>query len=109
MSVNFIGNAFHDMYQRLLVILISAAVLAGSAFGITTTSTNHKKRHRVVHAAVTAVKASVTEPPKLLGLRRSKKHAMPPVDPTLGDLVDGEDLMARRAAVQALGLQSGAV
>ena len=31
------------------------------------------------------------------------------MDPTLGDSVDGEDLIARRAAVMALGPQSGAV
>jgi penicillin-binding protein 2 len=34
---------------------------------------------------------------------------VPVVDPTQGDSVDGEDLMARRAAVQALGMQNGAV
>jgi cell division protein FtsI/penicillin-binding protein 2 len=33
----------------------------------------------------------------------------PPVDPTLGDVVDGEDLTVRRAAVDALGAINGAV
>ena len=33
----------------------------------------------------------------------------PPVDPTLGDNVDGEDLVIRRAAVDALGTMNGSV
>src|SRR5690348_4891535 len=33
----------------------------------------------------------------------------PPVDPTLGDNVDGEDLEIRRAAVAALGTMNGSV
>jgi penicillin-binding protein 2 len=92
------------MYQRLVIIWLSAALLAGSAFGITT-GTSHKKRHRIAHA----LKATVAFPPKLVGVRSKKRNLVPPVDPTIGDLVDGEDLMARRAAVQALGSQSGAV
>jgi cell division protein FtsI/penicillin-binding protein 2 len=59
---------------------------------------------------VNAVKVSATTAPKLIGVHRSKKRIVAaPVDPTVGDLVDGEDLMARRAAVQALGTQNGAV
>ena len=33
----------------------------------------------------------------------------PPVDPTVGDNVDGDDLTVRRAAVEALGTQNGSV
>jgi penicillin-binding protein 2 len=33
----------------------------------------------------------------------------PPVDPTAGDNVDGDDLVVRRAAVEALGPQNGSV
>ena len=36
-------------------------------------------------------------------------HRPPPVDPTLGDNVDGEDLTIRRAAVDALGPVNGSV
>jgi penicillin-binding protein 2 len=99
------------MFQRLLIIFLAAVLLTGSAFGITT-GTTHKKRHRIAHAAATAVKAPVTFAPRLIGLRTgaSKRRAAAPlVDPTVGDSVDGEDLMARRAAVQAIGSQSGAV
>ena len=95
------------MHRRLLLLFVTITLLTASAFGTTTT---HKKRHRVVHNAVNAVKVTATAAPKLIGVRKSKKRiTQPPVDPTLGDLVDGEDLMARRAAVQALGPQNGAV
>jgi len=98
------------MYQRSLIVLLSVVLLTGSAFGSTS---NRKKRHRIIHAPVTAVKTTITTAPKLIGLHRSKKRTAlaraPFVDPTVGDLVDGEDLVARRAAVQALGNQSGAV
>jgi penicillin-binding protein 2 len=94
------------MHRRLLVLFVTISLLAGSAFG---TTSNHKKRHRIVRGTANAVKVAVTAPPKLLGLHRKKRITAPPVDPTQGDLVDGEDLMARRAAVQALGSQNGAV
>jgi penicillin-binding protein 2 len=94
------------MHRRLLVLFVTITLLTGSAFGSTN---NRKKRHRVVRNTVNAVKASFTAAPKLIGVHRSKRIAQPLVDPTLGDSVDGEDLMVRRAAVQALGPQSGAV
>jgi penicillin-binding protein 2 len=95
------------MFQRLLIAFLSVVLLTGSAFGITT-GTTHKKRHKLARL----VKAPVTFAPKLIGVRtaaskRRAKEAL--VDPTLGDSVDGEDLMARRAAVLALGPQNGAV
>jgi len=37
------------------------------------------------------------------------KRRAPEVDPTLGDNVDGDDLVIRRAAVDALGTQNGSV
>src|SRR5215471_11456998 len=38
-----------------------------------------------------------------------RKPAPPPVDPTLGDNIDGDDLTIRRAAVAALGGFAGSV
>lgn len=38
-----------------------------------------------------------------------RPSAPPKVDPTIGDNVDGEDLVIRRAAVDALGMQPGSV
>ncbi len=99
------------MHQRPLVFFFSALLLTGSAFGITT-GTTHKKRHRIAHAAATVVKAPITYAPRLVGVHSAaskRRAAAALVDPTLGDSVDGEDLMARRAAVMALGPQSGAV
>ena len=94
------------MRRRLLLLFVTITLLTGSAFG---TTNNRKKRHRALHATANAVKVSITAGPKFIG-RRFKKHlAQPFVDPTIGDSVDGEDLMARRAAVQALGPQNGAV
>jgi penicillin-binding protein 2 len=97
------------MHQRFLVVLLSFSLLTGSAFG---TTSNRKKRHRIVHSTVSAIKTTLTSAPKLIGIRSaaSKKRAAAAfVDPTLGDSVDGEDLMARRAAALALGPQNGAV
>jgi penicillin-binding protein 2 len=42
-------------------------------------------------------------------IARKRRPAPPPVDPTEGDNVDGDDLMVRRAAVAALGPVKGSV
>jgi penicillin-binding protein 2 len=94
------------MPRRLLLLFVTFTLLIGSAFG---TTSNYKKRHRVVHKTVNAVKESVTAGPKFIAHRFKKRNATLAVDPTIGDSVDGEDLMARRAAVQALGSQNGAI
>jgi cell division protein FtsI/penicillin-binding protein 2 len=97
------------MPQRILIVFISFVLLTGSAFG---TTSNRKKRHRIVHATASAIKTSVTSAPRLVGIRSaaSKRRAAAALfDPTLGDSVDGEDLTARRAAALALGPQNGAV
>jgi penicillin-binding protein 2 len=41
--------------------------------------------------------------------KRAVKRRIPPVDPTIGDNVDGDDLTIRRAAVSALGGFAGSV
>jgi len=70
-------------------ILIAPLVLAG-ILGAASSS------------AVPAHKASKTK-------ARKRKPAPPPVDPTEGDDVDGDDLVIRRAAVDALGPVKGSV
>jgi penicillin-binding protein 2 len=66
----------------------------------------------------TVTKASVKKAPASRKASAKKKTAIkrkpvykpaPPVDPTLGDNVDGEDLEIRRAAVDALGTLNGSV
>jgi penicillin-binding protein 2 len=112
------------MYQRLLIALVSFTLLTGSAFG-TTTSSTRKKHHRAARNTIAGAKIqkvsytpTVTTPPRLLAARHtvSKKRAIASpwtsptfADSTVGDRVDGEDLMARRAAVQALGPYNGSV
>ncbi len=107
------------MYQRLVVVFLSVILLTGSAFGTAT----RKKRRRIVHSTVAAKLQKVsytpaaTTAPRLITARRivrRRKVASPWATPTFadstqGDSVDGEDLIARRAAVQALGPHNGAV
>jgi penicillin-binding protein 2 len=42
-------------------------------------------------------------------VRRTVRKVLPPVDPTEGDNVDGDDLTIRRAAVSAIGTMNGSV
>src|SRR5215831_19495562 len=58
--------------------------------------------------------AATTQQKKALPATKKKttvvrRHVRPPVDPTLGDNIDGDDLMVRRAAVSALGGFAGSV
>lgn len=56
------------------------------------------------------VSASATQPKgKPQRRRRRVREPLPPVDPTVGDSLNGEDLIVREAAVAALGQQSGTV
>src|ERR1700722_1291936 len=112
------------MRQRLLVVFLAFSLLASSAFGTTT----RKRRHRVVRPTTTAAKVhgvaysnrvgrSSTAPSTVrrtsTGFKRRNfvsPWATPTfADSTIGDSVDGEDLMVRRAAVQALGPYNGSV
>ena len=89
------------MYQRLLITLLSLALFLGSAFGAT-----HKKKRRRTTTPVATVAVA----------HHARRHvaSSPWKTPTYanstdGDSVDGEDLVVRRAAVQALGPYNGAV
>lgn len=112
------------MFHRLFVGLLSVALLTSSAFA----TTAHKRRHRVVRNTLAGAKVQrisyTTTPTTISPLRplppppslRSRRHAVASpwtsptfADSTQGDSVDGEDLMVRRAAVQALGAYNGAV
>jgi penicillin-binding protein 2 len=115
------------MSQRLFVIFISIALLTTSAFGTTTTRRKHRRitRSTVATAKLRRVSYTPTVTPaaRTLAARRAVSHrafasrwvASGPwssptyADSTAGDLVNGEDLMARRAAVQALGSYNGAI
>src|SRR6202050_2162520 len=79
----------------LLTALLGLA--AGAAVQQTTTS-------RATTAAKTTKTAKAAKSTKK---KRLPKY--PPVDPTDGDNPDGDDLMVRRAAVDALGDQAGSI
>lgn len=66
----------------------------------------------LLFAGVLAAATNGTAPkPKSARSRIARKRspAPPPVDPTAGDNIDGDDLMIRRAAVDALGPVKGSV
>jgi penicillin-binding protein 2 len=74
--------------KRVIVIpLLLAGLLAGTAQAVTTARKGKRS---------TAV-------------RRHRARPAPRIDPTIGDNVDGEDLVIRRAAVAALGSVNGSV
>lgn len=63
-------------------------------------------------ARASATKKQKVSKASKLALRKKKApryKPAPPVDPTIGDNVDGEDLEIRRAAVDALGTMNGSV
>lgn len=111
------------MHRRLLVIYVAFALLASSAFGITTGTPTHKKHHRILRATTATAKAVrkvvYTDSTRLVathltGTAKKRKATSPWATPTFadstqGDSVDGEDLLVRRAAVQALGPLNGSV
>jgi len=113
------------MPHRLLVIFVSVSLLTASAFG---TPAARRRHRRVVRNTVAARVRRVSYTPTATGTaspaarqlatsRRalSRRHVYSPwtsptyADSTAGDSVSGEDLMARRAAVQALGPYNGSV
>ncbi len=73
------------------------------------------KKAATVAPKPAAPKAAAVKKPAVTKTAAKKKpvvrkpKAAPPVDPTLGDNVDGDDLTVRRAAVAALGTLNGAV
>lgn len=109
--------------RRLAIVLVPFLVFSGSVFGLTPTKSKKKsKKHATVAAAPTppprVVKASyVARPARVSHLSRLPKKTIvfspwnvPTfADSTEGDLVDGEDLVVRRAAVEALGPYNGTV
>ena len=102
------------MHQRLLVSFLAFSFLASSGFSMT----SGKKRHRIARATTATGKAikraAFTTSRAVTGLPKKHKSNSPWTTPTFadstqGDSVDGEDLMVRRAAVQALGPHNGSI
>jgi len=107
------------MHQRPFIISLAFALLSVSAFGTTTTTTTHRKHRRTTRTAAARIqRVSYTtvrpSPRRLRTVVRRRTVASPwnvPTfaDSTLGDSVNGEDLLVRRAAVQALGPYNGSI
>ncbi|HTR37496.1 MAG TPA: penicillin-binding transpeptidase domain-containing protein [Bryobacteraceae bacterium] len=89
------------MYQRLFITLLSLALFLGSAFG----ATHKKKRRRTTTPTATVAVAHHARRHVASSPWKTPTYA----NSTDGDSVDGEDLVVRRAAVQALGPYNGAV
>ncbi len=60
-------------------------------------------------SAAPAKTVAKSAPAKATVAKKRVYRPAPPVDPTVGDVVDGENLTVRRAAVAALGTMNGAV
>src|SRR5690348_420337 len=112
--------------SRFLSFLLAAGLLTASMFGATTTKrrTSHRaartsKRVHYSRRTVSVKPASFVptahHPSSHLSRLPRKHYVFSPwteptfADSTAGDLVDGEDLVVRRAAVQALGPFNGTV
>jgi len=87
----------------LLQISSSAADSTPQAPAKKKTAAKKRAKPPAAAAAVSAAKAPA--PSK----KKPRYKPAPPVDPTLGDNVDGDDITVRRAAVEALGTMNGAV
>src|SRR5271166_4131279 len=110
--------------SRLLGFLLALGLLSAPIFGATTPQ--HKKRARVhkrvvsrsrtaAHLQSASFVAIPHHPVSHLSRLPKRRYIMNPwteptfADSTAGDLIDGEDLVVRRAAVQALGPFNGSI
>ena len=90
----------------VLLVLVGLLQIAGSAAtAAKKTATASKKKAPAGKKAQAKNTAANKAPAK----RATHYKPAPPVDPTEGDNVDGDDLTVRRAAVEALGTMNGAV
>src|SRR5580693_4584904 len=108
---------------RVICLLTLVSLVSGSAFAATTTTSTtppHKKhKRRTAHSAAAAKPSQSAvvahHPVSHLSKLPKKRFINSPwtsptfADSTTGDSVDGEDLVVRRAAVQALGPYNGTV
>src|SRR5260370_3999795 len=103
----------HRNCNRLIGFYIAVSLISGSAFG----ATRHKaKRHTTRRSTGAKTTLAVAHHP-VSHLSKLHRRRIPSgnwssptfADSTEGDLVDGEDLVVRRAAVQALVPFNGTV
>jgi cell division protein FtsI/penicillin-binding protein 2 len=112
----------HTPFARFIILLLSVFLISGLCFGLTPKKRNKKKSNPMVAKPITKPPNAARE----LRKRKRPRHAnsFVPVggrvgsgpwkeptfaDSTIGDKIDGEDLVVRRAAVDALGPYNGTV
>ena len=95
---------------RFLGLSLAIALGSGSVFGATT-----RRHKRATVPASTSAAAPAHKPVSHLSRLPKKRYIFSPwkeptfADSTAGDMIDGEDLAVRRAAVQALGPFNGTI
>src|SRR6202162_1563311 len=110
----------HHRQPRVICVLTVVSFVSGSVFAATTTTTPapHKKHKRRAAQSATGAKPSTVaahHPVSHLSRLPKKRFINNPwssptfADSTVGDSVDGEGLVVRRAAVEALGPYNGTV
>src|SRR5688572_5141223 len=92
------------IFSSALIGLLLSGDLAGAQ---TKRAPSSPKSTNAGNRRISPVKARLLK--KTARKKTPKYRAAPPVDPTIGDNVDGEDLDVRRAAVAALGTIKGSV
>jgi len=99
---------------RALFVVVGVGLMTNAAFGITKTPTKRTRKKTVVHAAAVSVRTSVR--PIVATAARTRKKVWVQTwdeptykDSTANDKVDGEDLIVRKAAVDALGPLNGSI
>ncbi|HEV2687264.1 MAG TPA: penicillin-binding transpeptidase domain-containing protein, partial [Bryobacteraceae bacterium] len=98
--------------SRLLYGFLALLLISGSAFGATTRHRAKRKATATKHTVAIAhhPASHLSRLPKKRYARASSMWTSPTfADSTEGDSVDGEDLVVRRAAVEALGPYNGSV
>ena len=85
------------------------AILAAALPAATSTAKNQKKIQKKVQKKAVTTVARKKSPKKTVRKRYSPWSEPTYADSTIGDNVDGEDLVVRRAAVEALGRYNGSV
>lgn len=108
--------------HQLLRLILLLAVIAGASYATPSQRRHHKRKHPQT-TAVKSRKVTASKDPTVVTkasisrrVRRGRRMSLwsPWTSPTyaestVGDRVDGEDLVVRRAAVEALGPYNGSV
>ena len=105
-------NMRQELFFRATIRLAVFAIICPLLIGGLSAATTHKKKKRRAHSAAPAV--AVTPVSAVRRVKHRRARYSPWTEPTYsdstaGDLVDGEDPMVRRAAVEALGQYNGSV